>query len=217
MKHVIEVCVLAVGLTMCGCAAPKSTSRSASSHASTNAAPQDPALRREILAMCEQDQKARKDFSPDMPQKRAIAMRELDERNTARMKEIIAKHGWPGVRLVGKDGANAAWLLVQHATHDLNFMEQCLALMSESVKDGDASATDLAYLTDRVRVHEGKPQIYGTQFKFAPNGSLIAEPIEDEANVDARRKILGLPSMAEYEKVLKEVYGKSSKPPVNNH
>ncbi|PYV16293.1 MAG: hypothetical protein DMG07_08125 [Acidobacteria bacterium] len=33
------------------------------------------------------------------------------------MTEVVAGRGWPGTRLVGEQGAHAAWLLVQHATH----------------------------------------------------------------------------------------------------
>lgn len=50
-------------------------------------------------------------------------------------------------------------------------------------------------LEDRVRVADGKPQLYGTQLA---NNPLRFEPIEDEAHVDARRSSVGLPPMAEY-------------------
>lgn len=213
MRRVVEIWFVAGGLSLCSCAPSKPVSHSQASGAQTPAMPaRDQALRKEILAMCKQDQKVREAFAFDMPPETAAAMRKIDQQNTARMKEIIAQHGWPGDRLVGKDGAHAAWLLVQHATEDLDFMNQCLSLMAVAVNRGDASGSDLAYLTDRVRVHSGKPQIYGTQFKFGADGALIAEPIEDAANVDARRSSVGLPSLAEYEKTLKAVYGKSSSP-----
>ena len=54
---------------------------------------------------------------------------ETGQRNTARMKGIVDEHGWPGRSLAGEDGANAAWLLVQHADADPAFQERCLALM----------------------------------------------------------------------------------------
>jgi hypothetical protein len=52
-------------------------------------------------------------------------------------------------------------------------------------------------------VVEGKPQRYGTQFKGGK-----PQPIEDEANVDARRKAIGLNTMAEYAKDMERMYGK---------
>jgi hypothetical protein len=51
--------------------------------------------------------------------------------------------------------------------------------------------------TDRILVAEGKPQRYGTQFHTV-DGKLVPRPIEDEANVDARRAAVGLGTMAEY-------------------
>ena len=60
----------------------------------------------------------------------------------------------------------------------------------------------MAYLTDRVLVAEGKPQRYGSQF-FTVDGELKPRPIEDEANVDARRKEVGLGTMAQYTKLMK--------------
>jgi len=63
----------------------------------------------------------------------------------------------------------------------------------------DASAGDLAYLVDRVRVAKGQPQVYGTQLGAGPDGELIPRtPIEDEANVDARRAAAGLGTLEEY-------------------
>ncbi len=34
--------------------------------------------------------------------------------HTARLQEIVAEHGWPGRSLAGEDGADAAWLVLQH-------------------------------------------------------------------------------------------------------
>ena len=41
----------------------------------------------------------------------------------------------------------------------------------------------------RIRVNEGRAQIYGTQF---------GRPLEDETNVDARRAEVGLERLADY-------------------
>ena len=51
---------------------------------------------------------------------------------------------------------------------------------------------------------EGKPQIYGTQFRES-NGELVPEPIDDEVHVDERRARVGLPPLAEYRKTLEGV------------
>ena len=58
---------------------------------------------------------------------------------------------------------------------------------------------------------EGKPQVYGTQFKIKGQ-ELIPAPIEDEQNVDRRRAEVGLPSLAEYLEFAKRMYFLEKKP-----
>jgi hypothetical protein len=126
---------------------------------------------------------------------------EIDRQNRARMKEIVATYGWPGKTLVGVDGAQAAWLLVQHTDADRGFQKKCLTLMLEGVKTGEVSPEHLAYLTDRVRVAENQKQLYGTQFRPV-NNKMEPYPIEDEANLDDRRRKAGLSPMSEYRKLM---------------
>ena len=173
--------------------------------ASRSGAPRhDPALRRELLAMCDVDQRVRQGFGSRMSTETVAQIQAVDARHTSRMKAIVAKHGWPDRSLVGDDGSHAAWLLVQHA--DSAFMAQCLPLMERAVAAGQAFGKDYVYLLDRVRMQQGKPQIYGTQFTFAADGQLVLHPIENAEHVDERRRAIGLPPMAEQEKVMREVY-----------
>jgi hypothetical protein len=163
----------------------------------------EPALRRELLALRDEDQAARQAIIADMDDPVAQQrVAEIDAKATARMKEIVAEHGWPGASLVGDDGANTAWLLVQHADKDPAFQKQCLALLEKAYQAGEAREIDFAYLYDRVAVAGGRPQRYGTQFKDGK-----PQPIEDEANVDARRKAVGLGTMAEYATDMERMYG----------
>lgn len=128
----------------------------------------------------------------------------IDTDNTKWLKTVLDKHGWPSNSLVSKDGANAAWLLIQHADADTKFQRRCLDLMAKLPK-GEVALQSLAYLTDRVLLAEGKKQLYGTQ--FAPiDGKLQPQPIEDEANVDARRAQVGLPPLAEYARFLESQF-----------
>jgi hypothetical protein len=170
-------------------------------------------LRKELQRMVKEDQDAREELVRTAPGDAAAITRkvaDIDRKNTARMKEIVEKRGWPGRALVGEDGAHAAWLLVQHADKDREFQKHCLQLLEKAVKAGDASGADLAYLTDRVLVAESKKQRYGTQFRLT-DGKLEPYPIEDEANVDRRRKGVGLSTLAEYRKTLEQVYGAQPK------
>jgi hypothetical protein len=184
-----------------------------------DAPPKDEKLRAELVERVEEDQKARKQLidlqarqggkDADAAKKEVEAatkkMQEIDARNTAWLKEVVSKHGWPGKLLVGKDGSQKAWLLVQHADQDPEFQKRCLKLLAEAVKKGEASPENLAYLTDRVRVADKEKQVYGTQFHEV-DGRMEPHPIEDEANVDKRRKEVSLPPLAEYRKMIEEMY-----------
>jgi hypothetical protein len=161
-----------------------------------------PALRRELLALVERDQAARNAWIAKRDDPAAgDAVKAIDRETSARMKQIVAEHGWPGKKLIGEDGASAAWLLVQHADAEPAFQKQCLALIEPLIKTGDVEARHYAYLYDRVAVAEKRPQRWGTQFA----GDAPA-PIEDEAHVDERRKAIGLPTMAEYARMMRQTY-----------
>lgn len=133
----------------------------------------------------------------------------IDADNTKWLKGVVEKHGWPSITLAGRDGADAAWLLVQHADADPKFQRQCLDLMIKLPKN-EVSQEKLAYLTDRVLLAEGKKQRYGTQF-ITVEGRWKVRPLEDEANVDQRRAEVGLPPLAEYAKQIEELFGGHSK------
>lgn len=105
------------------------------------------------------------------------------------LKQIIAKYGWPGYTLVGTQGALAAWIIVQHADHDHAFQIECLDLLADAVRRGDASPRNLAYLIDRTLVNAEQAQIFGTQYH---------RPIFDEAHVDERRALYGMEPLTSY-------------------
>jgi hypothetical protein len=124
-------------------------------------------------------------------------MRAIDSANTTWLKGVVAEHGWPGRSLVGRDGADAAYLITQHAVHDAPFQAEALRLMEAAYQAGEMEGRQVAYLTDRVAVQAGKPQRYGSQFKIHDDG-IVLDPIEDSATVDLRRAAIGLAPLAEY-------------------
>lgn len=171
----------------------------------------EPGLRHELLSRAEQDQAIRNELishGVTNPDKTILArMQAIDSANTERMKAIVNRYGWPGPELVGQDGSEAAFLLVQHA--DLAFQQKMLPLVEKAYRSGGLTGQDYALLMDRVRVGEGKPQVYGTQAKRFEewNGQEpTLQPIEDEPNVDKRRAEVGLPPLAEYREMLKRMY-----------
>ncbi len=153
-------------------------------------------LSKELLRMFDEDQAIRR--SP------TSAMLEIDKRNTARVKEIVATSGWPTISKYGEQAAHAAWLLVQHADNDPQFQGKALALMRD-LPDGEVSRQDIAYLEDRVRVNTGRPTLYGTQFYNDSQGVFGPHPIEGRDTLDERRAAVGLGPFAEYEKEIREL------------
>jgi hypothetical protein len=168
----------------------------------------DHVLRLELLRRVELDQQARNALDPlfggsdrvdsNDPTARLVIdhMGTVDHDNTAWLRGIVEIRGWPTVTMVGPDGEGAAWLLVQHADHDSAFQQRCLELMT-AAPVGDVDVRHVAYLTDRVRLANGEPQIYGTQVHRA-NGQWQARNLDDPEHVDARRYTMGLETLVEY-------------------
>jgi hypothetical protein len=124
-------------------------------------------------------------------------MRAVHDRHASRVAEILAEHGWPSERLVGADGAQAAWLIVQHAIAQPGLQRQALRLVRAAAARGEVPRWQAAKLEDRIRTLQGRPQRYGTQFDWDAVGQLSPLPIEDRAGVDERRKALGLRPLTE--------------------
>jgi len=149
----------------------------------------DPALRAELLDLEERDQRFRLPGHRD-PERQAG----LDAANLARLKEIVDRHGWPSHSRVGVDGAEAAWIVVQHADSDPAFQARALALIGDLVGRGEASPSVYAYLYDHLHY----PQRYGTQGDCTPQGGWRPRAIEDPQAVDRVRAAVGLDPLADY-------------------
>lgn len=127
----------------------------------------------------------------------------IDAENTLWLKEVVNERGWPTYSEVGVDAGDAAWLMLQHADKDPEFQRQCLDLI-KSLPKQEVSQQNLAALTDRVLIAEGKNQVYGTQF-VVRDGEWVPLRLDDAENVDVRRAQVGLPPLAEYKEVLEAV------------
>lgn len=133
--------------------------------------------------------------------------KEIDIANAKTLKNIIAEIGWPTISKVGSEASHDAWLIAQHADHDVEFQKKCLELM-RAEPENEVSEQDIAYLHDRICVNEGKPQFFGTQFYTNENGAYGPRPIEQIETVDERREKIGLQSLEEYKKELEVKYFK---------
>jgi hypothetical protein len=165
------------------------------------------ALAVELVAMAEEDQRVRADllaqgvlFNGYQPR-----MSEVHHRNAVRLAAIMTEVGWPGRSVVGREAADAAWLVLQHSIGDPAVMRRGLALL-RSLPRNEVDPIQVAMLEDRVRTHSGLPQLYGTQFDWNERGEMQPRPIEDAANVDDRRAAIGLPPLAEKLREIRDAF-----------
>ncbi len=160
-----------------------------------------------LIAMMQEDQKLISVNDAD-----AKKFQNQNKRHIKQLKNILLDIKEPRISILGKDGALAAWLLVQHASYDKNFQKTYLRLTKSLYKKDpkDVYVEGIAYLEDRILCGEHNRQRYGTQFKEsqAHKGSLEPYTIIDPKNLDKRRLSMGLPAMQEYVVELEKVYGK---------
>ena len=123
-------------------------------------------------------------------------MAELNRANSSRLRQMIAVFGWPGLTLVGESGSRASWRIALHSYAEPEFMRQCRDLIDRATQASDAPRWQYAIIEDRIRVYEGRPQLYGTQLRHGPQG-LEPHPIENEARINSMRAQAGLPMLAQ--------------------
>ena len=137
-------------------------------------------------------------------------------RNATALEQIIDDIGYPAIEKVGEEANEAAWLVIQHAISCPEFMKKCARLLEAAVADGQADPKQLAYLTDRIAVFEGRSQLYGTQFDWDEAGEMSPNPVDDIEKVDHRRKAIGLNSLEEQTGIIrKQIMAEGQTPPSN--
>ena len=156
-------------------------------------------LRRELLELRDRDQTKRQDlvergelftgYHPEMEQ--------VHEDNTRALERILDRQGWPNVSEVGEDGAEAAWMVAAHAIGKPAFQRRSLELLQLAADAGEARPALGAALTDRIRVNERKPQVYGTLLDWDECGRMSPWPIEEPENVAERKRAVVLPPLEE--------------------
>lgn len=165
-----------------------------------SAAPAAQELAQELIALFAEDQRVRTRLAAEGSLFKGYnaAMREVHEGNARRLQEIVRAHGWPGLHLVGREGAEAAFRIAQHAIAMPQFQRRCLKLLQLAVSRGDADARHAAYLDDRIAFNERRPQKYGTQFDWGENGDMAPWRVDDPKAVERRRQALGMTPFAEH-------------------
>jgi hypothetical protein len=175
-------------------------------------------LRDELIRMVEEDWRVREELAADgsLFEGYHHRMAEVHKRNGRRLVKIIDQYGWPGKTLVGEEGADAAWLIVQHDIGNPALQRRSLPLLREAVARGEAHGWQLAMLTDRICVLEGKRQVYGTQYDWDEHGEMSPCPVENPKRVDELRESVGLIPLQEDTRLKRAaVLLSSEKPPTD--
>ena len=152
-------------------------------------------LSRELIAMRDEDMRVRSELvaANELGGAYVPRMEAVHIRNAARLRELIERYGWPAEDIAGKDGAEAAWLIAQHAIGEPEFQRRALLLIQECAAELRVPAWHAAYLEDRVALHEGRPQRFGTQWVDDPHdGRIRPWTLADPEGVNDLRAAVGL-------------------------
>ncbi len=163
--------------------------------------PEQPTLARKIARLVALDEITRQHMwragDPALTPEQQIAlsmkigprMSAIDAANTTALKALLPKDGWFRNRRDGKQVTHGAWLIAQHSP-DNAFRIKVLGAMGDRLEEGDVDAMDFALTADRVLVHQGGLQIFGSQARCI-EGRLAIAPMADPEGVDARRAAIG--------------------------
>ena len=130
----------------------------------------------------------------------------IDSENIALVNSILKK-GWP--ENLNEESYETIWLIIDHSS--LKQQKKHLKTLEKAADNGDISYIDLATLKDRIAMHEGKPQLYGTQSQITVTAdgkqTIYIWPVKDPSRLEQMRKEIGLSSIEEYVKDIEESTG----------
>lgn len=131
---------------------------------------------------------------------------EVDKANLKILKLFMQKYPWFKISDFSKEGAEAAWLIVQHSA-DADLEARILFVMGNMLDSGEVNRQQYALLYDRTTLSYrdfGIKQRYGSQFTMSEDHqTLIFVPCEGSAKeIDQRRKEFGMVPLKENAKNL---------------
>lgn len=128
-------------------------------------------------------------------------MQEQDRAHTERLKKILNRYLWLKLSEFNSEVDKQAWLIAQHSDHDPEFQHRVLFILEKMVSLKETDPKNYAYLYDRVALKYsdfGVKQRYGTQAIMRENKIVIRDFEGSEAELDERRKEMGLEPIAKY-------------------
>ena len=159
----------------------------------------DPELRAALVARAAEDQRVILDQAAHATES-AYSRRVTAtlRSNAAWLDSIVVTSSWPGFARVDSIGAHDAFLIAQHSDSSPVLQRRFLEALRAAVTAHDALPQDLAYLEDRVRKADARPQLYGTQPAYDSSGNAIQPLVETPESLETRRARVGLMPMAKY-------------------
>ncbi len=121
----------------------------------------------------------------------------INKENISSLEEIVAQYGWPKIAEVTTAGTQSAFFIIQHAT-DIEKQKKFLPIMKDAANKGEIELSNIAYLTDRINLREGRPQLYGTQLDINADGTFNTESLFEPEYVNQRRQKMNMSSIEEY-------------------
>lgn len=125
----------------------------------------------------------------------------IDLPNHARLKEIMAMHGWPRPPLFDNEAQRGAWYIAQHGQvidengstqWDVDFARSIMPEVRAAVDREELSPWDYGRMYDRIALNSGQPQRYATQMMCEEDRAVFRN-VEDEARIDEFRAEIGMP------------------------
>ena len=156
----------------------------------------DPVYLERLQVMSDADQNARKMLGNELNNDSIWrVIHAVDSVNLIELKQLIDERGFPTLSNVGYKGCDLASLIAQHQPPE--FLHWYLEQAQAAADSGDFDLTWIAYMTDRDLNHQGKPQLYGTQF-HGQDGITALYPIEDIEHLAERRERVHLGPIEKY-------------------
>ncbi|MEM7106268.1 MAG: DUF6624 domain-containing protein [Bacteroidota bacterium] len=121
----------------------------------------------------------------------------VDSVNMIKLSKMLDANGWIATTHYGEAASNRALAILNKASS--NYQVYYLTMVTNALSAGEIKPAGFAEVYDKAMIAQGKNQLYGTQMSFnETEGINKVHPIEDEANIEQRRKVVGLPPMTAY-------------------
>jgi hypothetical protein len=146
------------------------------------------------------DQRAIKDFESGKISTPELTKININNVNT--IKDIIGEIGFPTIQLTSEKAYRTTVLVILHSG-DLELLNNSIKTM-ENMDASSIQRKDIPYMIDKSRVIQGRPQLYGTQYKIDKDGIFEFIEIENPEELEKRRALYGMESFTKYRKTIEQ-------------